>query len=309
MTAGEDFTDGKWAARWRRWRGWLWCFVGAHWRGLGAVVLVLLILGAAAFWLGREGLFVRAVESAPDHAFGPPERGGGYAWGTDGVGTDWLARVTVGALGSLLVALTGWLVIFFAGGGVGILIMQLPRPVRALAGLKSALLVGIPGFLMVAALGVFFGGGPWGVMLAMGAVGTLFIGLMVGDALLQVEDQLYYRAAVASGVPRSQLWPELLLSRAALVALAGSLAALPALLLVESAFSFVSGSGGGGEGLWTLGTLMGEVRPYVVDAPWLMFYPGLVLMVLCFLTRLLADAVGYRLRQSTRILTTDWRWF
>ena len=61
--------------------------------------------------------------------------------------------------------------------------------------------------------------------------------------------------------------------------------------------------------MWTLGTLMAEARPYVIDAPWLMCYPGLVLLGLCFVTQVLADAVGYRLRQSTRILATEWRWF
>jgi peptide/nickel transport system permease protein len=98
-----------------------------------------------------------------------------------------------------------------------------------------------------------------------------------------------------------------LITRAAWVALAGSLAAVPALLLVESAFSFMGG--GGSNGMWTLGTLMGEVRPYVIDAPWLMFYPGLMLFGLCYVARVVADGVGYRLRRSTRILATEWRWF
>ncbi|MEM8953615.1 MAG: ABC transporter permease subunit [Verrucomicrobiota bacterium] len=303
----EEVIDNYWYAAWRQGRGILWCFVTKHWVALILALLVIIMLALVSIWIGREGYFSQAVHVSPELAFAAPEARG-PVWGADELGTDWLARVIVGAFGSMLVALTGWLVIFIAGGGIGILMMQLPRPVRALAGLKSALLVGIPGFLLVSVLAVGFGGGPWGVMLAMGAVGTLFIGLMVADALLQVEDEPHYRAAVACGVPRSQLWPEVLLSRAALVALAGSLAAIPALLLVESAFSFVSG-GGEGDDLWTLGTLMGEVQPYIVDAPWLMFYPGVVLMGMCFIWRLLGDLVRYRLKQSTKILATEWRWF
>jgi peptide/nickel transport system permease protein len=310
---GMTDEDGSKVEAWKRlarvWglRGW--DFVRAHWVLLALLIGFVLTVSFVGGAVTRSDFFERAVNLAPENAFAAPEpvEAGGAPWGTDTLGTDWMSRVLVGTSGTLFVAMTGWLVIFVAGGGVGILIMQMPRPVRALAGLKSALLIGIPGFLIVSALGVVFGGGPWGVMLAMGTVGTLFIGLMVADALFDVEKEPFFMAAVASGIPRSQLWPGILLVRAIWVALAGSLAAVPALLLVESAFSFMRG--GGSDGMWTLGTLMGEVRPYVIDAPWLMFYPGMVLLALCFVTRVVADGVGFRLRRSTRILATEWRWF
>ena len=240
---GKGNEAGAWQGVAARWGEGAWAFVRRHWLKLAVLSGLVLVLMMAGREVSRGEYFERAVASDSENAFAAPMRGGAW-WGTDGVGTDWMARVVVGSSGSLLVAMTGWLVIFVAGGGVGILIMQLPKPVRALAGLKSALLIGIPGFLIVSALGVVFGGGPWGVMLAMGAVGTLFIGLLVADALLHVEQEPFFRAAVASGIPLAQLWPGVLLMRATWVALAGSLAAVPALLLVESAFSFMTGGGG-----------------------------------------------------------------
>lgn len=269
--------------------------VRGHWP---LPVAAAVIISAAAWGYGKMmayGVFTKAFQSSPERAFMPP--GEGAPWGTDQVGTDWLARVVNGVSGSLVVAVVAWLIVFFAGGVAGVLIHRLPARIRKSIWQLSRVPFLLPAFLLVAVLSLALEGTSWDFVLAISVFGALIVARTVEESLSHLEQRAYFVGAVASGIKPSQLWAGYYLATTTSVALVAAWSVMPAVFLWDAAFHFVVADGS--EGMWTLGTLMAEARRYFLDAPWLMVYPGLMLCVLCLIARLVKRTIAYVLRRTT----------
>jgi ABC-type dipeptide/oligopeptide/nickel transport system permease subunit len=251
--------------------------------------LALFLVGAAAALAPAASPYdPSAMATGP--ALSPP--GGPHLFGTDRYGRDVLSRVFYGArismpvgllavsfsavTGSLLGLATG----FFGGSvdtvGSGVIDIMLGFPPIMLA------------LLVIAVLGV----GVQNVVIAVGVGGIPRFARIVRGTALSIRENVYIEAGYALGASRARLILRHVLPNAMppIIVLAT--------LYIGSAILDTSSLGFLGLGVqpptpeW--GTMLSEGREFMRYAPWLMFFPGMMV----FVTVVAINLVGDHLRAA-----------
>ena len=142
------------------------------------------------------------------------------------------------------------------------------------------------------------GQGSLSVLLVLGFLTwTLFARVVYAEAS-SIRTRDYVTAARIGGVGRADL-----LLRHVLPAIAPSLIAMTVfhfadMLIAASALSFLGVGAPLGAPAW--GAMLSDSRPYIYQAPWLLFGPAAALAGTVILLNLLGDAIGRRLGVGVR---------
>ncbi len=271
---------------------------------LGLTLLVLIVAGVLA------GPFLYPVDPKQINileASSPPSMA--HPFGTDDLGRDMLARCIYGGRISLSVGMAAMVIAMLVGSTVGLLAGYVSKLDNLLMRFTDMMLTlpQIP--LLLVAMSLFrdplrmqFGleaGAFLMVVTIIGIFGWMPTARMVRGSVLSLKRKEFVEAAVNVGVHSSSImWRHILPNTMAIIIVAATLSVASA-ILTESTLSFLGL--GFPPDVPTWGSLLYENRNYMVKAPWMVMFPGilisLTILAINFMGDGLRDALDPRQRQ------------
>lgn len=259
---------------------------------LGALLLTLAIGGAVL-----AGILCPVPPDAQDWARALQAPGAANWLGTDELGRDCLSRLLHGGRTTLLLAVLPAL----AGALAGI-------PLGLLSGLNLRLdpwlmrlcdvLLSLPALLVTLVIVGILGPGLVQVGCAVAAVSVPVFMRQARGLAVSLSVREFVEASRLLGVGEGRVLFRHVLPNAAPPLLALLTAQMGLGALEAAGLSFLGLGGGPGTPEW--GSMLGEARAHVYDAPWLMAGPGICLAATVLGFTLLGDAAGERLDPRSR---------
>jgi peptide/nickel transport system permease protein len=209
-------------------------------------------------------------------------------FGTDDLGRDLLARVLHGGRTSLLIGLEVMLVTGLLGTAVGLVTGYFQRVDLVVMRLMD-ILMAFPSLLLAIAILTIMPGNPFGVVIALSVVYTPRTVRVVRSVVLSTAEEGYVEAARAVGVPTGTILlrhilpgviPSLVVQETFLFAYA---------ILGEAGLSFVGVGIQPPQPSW--GNIMGDARALLREAPWLLLFPGMGIMLTVLSLNLMGDGL------------------
>ncbi|MFO7546694.1 MAG: ABC transporter permease [Trueperaceae bacterium] len=250
---------------------------------IGSVVVALVIFVALSANLlapfDPEEMMVIDRMSSP---------GGTYLFGTDNFGRDLLSRVVFGARTSLRVAA----MVASAATIFGILIGSLAGYYRRLDGPLMRVmdaLMAYPSILLALAIMAVLGRSVLNVALALTLVYTPAMARLVRGAVLSAKQHDYVEALRALGGRDARLLIKHVLPNALSVIVVQATFIAVYAILAEAGLSFLGAGTPPSVPSW--GNILAEGREYMIDAPWIMIFPGVAITVTVLGLNLLGDGL------------------
>lgn len=251
--------------------------------GLG-LTLLLLIVALAAPWLAP---YDPVAQNLPARLAAPTAA---HWMGTDELGRDILSRVIFGTRVSMLVSVS----VVFGAGIIGL-------AVGALAGyfggwfdnLINIVLINaflsFPGILLAIAFAAFLGPGLDKVILALVITGWAGYARLARAQVLQAKEMEYVLAARSLGASHTRILVHHLLPNIVQPLLVQATIAMAGAILAESTLSFLGVGVLAPMPSW--GAMLNDARGHLFDAPHLVIFPALAVVMAVLAFNLLGDAL------------------
>ena len=209
--------------------------------------------------------------------------------GTDNKGRDIFTRILYGgrvslgvsvmaALASMTIGLAVGLVSGYAGGKTDAGLMWLVD-----------LILAFPAFLLAIGISVVLGEGIYTVMIAISSVGWASFARLVRGHVLTLRQSPFIEAARAIGCGRRRIVLVHLLPQCVPLALVMAGLKAGGYILTEAGLSFLGLGAQPPQATW--GSMISAGRVYINSAPWIVFFPGLMIAVTAVCFNLLGDAL------------------
>ena len=258
--------------------------------GHGGVTIAGLLLVAA---LGLAALLASHVvpgsptDIAKDRALRPPTWT--QPFGMDDLGRSILSRVVHAYRVSLGVAVASVALALLVGVPLGLVAGYAEGALDQLIMRPLDVLMSFPAILLAIALTSVFGTGVLLVALSLAVVYTPIVARVVRAAILAVKVEVYVDGARALGAPVPRLVLRHILPNAATPVLVQASVLMAIAILVEAALSFL------GVGVRpptpSLGLMLADGRGFMLQAPWMVIFPGLAIMAAVLGFNMVADGL------------------
>ncbi|MGA8765606.1 MAG: ABC transporter permease [Candidatus Acidiferrales bacterium] len=249
-----------------------------------ALTLLLVILAIAAPWLAPAN---PAAQDLPTRLAGPSAA---HWMGTDELGRDILSRTLFGARVSMLVGIS----VVFGAGIVGLAIGSLAGYCGGwFDGLVNIVLINaflsFPGILLAIAFAAFLGPGIGKVILALIVTGWAGYARLARAQILQAKEMEYVLAARSLGASPARILLRHLLPNILQPVLVQATIGMAGAILAESTLSFLGVGVLAPMASW--GAMLNDARSHLFDAPHMVIFPALAIMVAVLAFNLLGDAL------------------
>ena len=246
------------------------------------VVAVLTLIAALAHVVPGS-----PTEIARDHALRAPTWD--QPFGMDDLGRSILSRVAHAYRVSLGVALASVALALLAGLPLGLVAGYAEGALDQLIMRPLDVLMAFPAILLAIALMSVFGTGVVLVAASLAVVYTPIVARVVRAAVLAVKAEIYVDGARALGAPARRLVLRHILPNAATPVLVQASVLMAIAILVEASLSFL------GVGVRpptpSLGLMLADGRGFMVQAPWMVIFPGLAIMAAVLGFNMVADGL------------------
>src|SRR5271155_3220033 len=249
-----------------------------------ALALLLVALALAAPWLAPAD---PAMQNLPARLAGPTAS---HWMGTDELGRDILSRTLYGARVSLMVGVS----VVLGAGIIGLAI-------GAIAGycggwidnLINIVLINaflsFPGILLAIAFAAFLGPGIGKVIVALIVTGWAGYARLARAQILQAKEMEYVLAARSLGASPARILLRHLLPNILQPVLVQATIGMAGAILAESTLSFLGVGVLAPMASW--GAMINDARSHLFDAPHMVIFPALAIMVAVLAFNLLGDAL------------------
>jgi len=247
-----------------------------------AIVLLTVLVAVFARWLAPydpQEMFVIDRMASP---------GGNYLFGTDNFGRDLLSRVVYGARTSLRVAAMVAVASTILGVFVGTVAGYYRRLDGSLMRVMDAMMA-FPSILLALAIMAILGRSVMNVAVALTIVYTPAMARLVRSAVLSAKENEYVEALRALGGRDARLLIGHVLPNALSVIVVQATFIGVYAILSEAALSFLGAGAPPSVPSW--GNILAEGRVYMIDAPWIMIFPGLAITITVLGLNLLGDGL------------------
>ena len=258
-------------------------------RHRGVTVAGLLVVGALALAAALASIVVPGspTEIARDLALRPPTWA--QPFGMDDLGRSMLSRVVHAYRVSLGVALGSVGLALLAGVPLGLVAGYAEGALDQLIMRPLDVLMSFPAILLAIALMSVFGTGVVLVAVSLAVVYTPIVARVVRAAVLAVKVEVYVDGARALGAPVPRLVLRHILPNAATPILVQASVLMAIAILVEASLSFL------GVGVRpptpSLGLMLADGRGFMVQAPWMVIFPGFAIMAAVLGFNMIADGL------------------
>jgi peptide/nickel transport system permease protein len=276
--------------------GWLVLLTRRKTTLVGAILMALML---------AIGLLAPLIAGDPTHMdvsgrLTPPGRA--HWLGTDDVGRDVWSRVVYGARLSLLVGGAVAALSFLVGIVCGVVAGYYRRLDNVVMRVMDGLMA-FPAIVLAIALMAALGPSVVNVVVAIAVVYSPRVARVVRGSVLVIRETAYVEAARALGVSDLVLLARHVLPNCMSPVIVQGSFVFAAAVLTEAALSFL------GVGVppyvpsW--GVILAEGRLYIQQAPWLVLYPGVAIMLTIFGLNLFGDGLRDLLDPKIRGLATE----
>jgi peptide/nickel transport system permease protein len=258
-------------------------------RHRGVTLAGLVVVGVLALAAALASTIVPGspTEIAKDLALRPP------TWvqpfGMDDLGRSILSRVVHAYRVSLGVALGSVGLALLAGVPLGLVAGYAEGALDQLIMRPLDVLMSFPAILLAIALMSVFGTGVVLVAVSLAVVYTPIVARVVRAAVLAVKVEVYVDGARALGAPVPRLVLRHILPNAATPILVQASVLMAIAILVEASLSFL------GVGVRpptpSLGLMLADGRGFMVQAPWMVIFPGVAIMAAVLGFNMVADGL------------------
>ena len=256
-------------------------------RGVTAAGLLVIVGLALIAALAPHVIPGSPTEIAKDHALRGPTWG--QPFGMDDLGRSILSRVAHAYRVSLGVALASVALALLIGLPLGLLAGYAEGALDQLIMRPLDVLMAFPGILLAIALMSVFGTGVVLVAASLAVVYTPIVARVVRAAVLAVKAEAFVDGARALGAPPPRLVLRHILPNAATPVLVQASVLMAIAILVEASLSFL------GVGVRpptpSLGLMLADGRGFMVQAPWMVIFPGLAIMAAVLGFNMVADGL------------------
>jgi peptide/nickel transport system permease protein len=225
---------------------------------------------------------------------------GAHWLGTDELGRDILSRVIWGARLSLTVAVSvvglSFLLGLLFGGIAGYYGRWLDVGINTF--LMNAFLA-LPGILLAIAFVAFLGPGLLNLILALSIGGWVGYARLVRAQVLAVREKEFVEAARAVGASDLRIFTRHILPNILQPLIVQAAIGMAGAVLAEATLSFLGLGVPPPAASW--GSMLNDARPFLFDAPHLVVFPALAVMLCVLLFNFLGDALRDYLDPRTRI--------
>jgi peptide/nickel transport system permease protein len=264
--------------------------------------LIGLVLMALMLALGLLAPLIAGDPGHMDVAGRLAAPGRAHWFGTDDVGRDVWSRVVYGARLSLLVGIAVVVLSFLVGVVCGVVAGYYRRLDNAVMRVMDGLMA-FPAIVLAIALMAALGPSVVNVIVAIAVVYSPRVARVVRGSVLVIRETSYVEAARALGAADLTLIGRHVLPNCLSPVIVQGSFVFAAAVLTEAALSFL------GVGVppyvpsW--GVILAEGRLYIQQAPWLVIYPGVAIMLTIFGLNLFGDGLRDLLDPKIRGLATE----
>jgi len=230
---------------------------------------------------------------------GSPLPPGGKFWlGTDLLGRDLLSRLLYGARTSLIIGIVANGTAVVIGTLLGVIAGYVQGAVGAALMRFTDLMMAFPALLLAIALAAIFAPSLWIVAMVIALVNWVQIARVIYTETTALAAREYIEAARALGAA----WPRILflhiLPHLVPTILVYATLGIATTVLLEATLSFLGIGVRPPTPSW--GGIIFESQSYFLSAPWLVFFPGLAIMLLALAFNLVGDALRDALDPTQR---------
>lgn len=212
-----------------------------------------------------------------------------HPFGADELGRDVFARVASGLRISFIVAVGSILLALLGGVPLGVVSGYFGGLTDGFVMRPMDVLMGFPALLMAIVVTAVLGTGTAVETLALGIVYLPIITRVMRASTLVVRQELYVQAALARGASHAHVIIKHVLPNSVGPVIVQASILMGIAILLEAAISFI--------GLGTqpptpsLGLMLTEGRDFLIQAPWIMIFPGIAIMVIVLGFNLIGDGL------------------
>lgn len=213
-----------------------------------------------------------------------------HLMGTDLQGRDQLSRILYGAQVSLVVGVVAVAMALTMGGIIGAAAGGIGGRADSILMRSTDVLLAIPGILLAIGIVAWLGRGMVQLMLAIAITYAPIFARLLRGSLLALRESDYVMAATSIGATRSRVLLRHMMPNALTPLI------VQATLVLATAIIDIAGLGFLGLGPpdprtpeW--GTMLTDARRFLQSAPWLVFFPGLAIVISAIGFNLLGDGL------------------
>ena len=212
-----------------------------------------------------------------------------YLFGTDQLGRDLFSRILYGGKSSLLIAFAVTAIISSVGIVIGTVAGFTGGIFDNLLMRISDMLMAFPGYIFTIALVSFIGVGLPIMILAMSLTGWTFYARISRSLVLSVKNNVYIEQARLGGASNGRILLHYIIPNVLPSLLVNIFQDIGGELLTISGLSLLGLGSPPPTPEW--GFMLSEGKDYMYSAPWMLIFPGLVILISVVLFNLLGDSI------------------
>ena len=251
---------------------------------IGSVIVFLfLILAIFAPLIAPYGINEQSLSerfSAPSAA---------HWFGTDDFGRDIFSRVVHGARISLWVGFFSVLGSVILGTLLGLMAGYGGRILDAVISRLFDILLAFPSILLAIAIVSILGPSLQNALIAIAIINVPTFGRLVRSKVLSIKQEEYVLAAKAVGMSHRRIVLRHILPNSMVPVIVQATLAIGTAIIEAAALGFLGLGAQAPSPEW--GKMLADARPYLVQAPWTLFFPGIAIMLTVLGFNLMGDGL------------------
>lgn len=237
----------------------------------------------------KDGLTIQGAPIAP---------GGEYLLGTDLLGRDLLSRLIYGARTSLIIGILANGIAVLLGTSIGLIAGYLRGRIGSLIMRVTDLMMAFPALLLAITLAAIFSPSLLIVALVIAMVNWVQIARVVYTQTIAIAEREFVLAARGLGATNRKILTRHIFPHLLPTVLVYATLGISTTVLLEATLSFLGIGVRPPTPSW--GNIIFENQTYFITAPWLVFIPGVAIILLALAFNLLGDVLRDELDPTQR---------